>query len=310
MGKTVKILLMLTLLISIGCFTLGIVLAQQAGMTIQDLAKLVQSNLEEINISPVTQEYSAIQETLSLTEQADKPHIVIRNTFPDVTITEGDEFKVELLGEVSSKLDHLLSWSADLDTIYINIASVFNENPSSTGLKALVTLPHALVDNVTIESVSGDVTISNGPVINHSQIQTKSGNVTIEDTQIYSLATTTVSGNLEATSFDNLVVDCVSVSGDLNLAIDSLSGRLKSESGRISTQISDLHNDLLLENESGAIAVIYDGDGFNYELSSNSGRLTVNREVFEHQVTVESIQNSYLLKATTTTGYVNLKFEP
>ena len=49
MGKTVKILLMLTLLISIGCFTLGIVLAQQAGMTIQDLAKLVQSNMEEID---------------------------------------------------------------------------------------------------------------------------------------------------------------------------------------------------------------------------------------------------------------------
>lgn len=307
MGRTVKVLLVLALLVSISCFTLGIVSAQQAGMTIQDLAKIVQSNMEEINISPVTQEYSAIRETMTLAEHSDKPRIVIRNSFPDVTITAGDEFKVELLGEVSSKLNHLLSWSADLDTIYINIASVFNENPSSTGLEALVTLPQDLIDQVTITSISGDVSVIDGPTINRCQIDTKSGNVLIEDTEVSDLSTTTVSGNLQAIRFDDLEVDCATSSGNLNVVADSLSGKLKSESGQINTQINDLQSDLQLQNQSGAIKMIYDGSGLNYDLSTQSGRLRVNDQTFEHQVKVDSAKNRYLFIATTTSGSVDLE---
>lgn len=309
MGKTVKVLLVLTLLISISCFTLGVVSAQQAGMSIADIAKIVQSNMEILNINPVTQEYSEIRETMTLQEHEAKPKIVIRNSFPDLTITAGTEFKVELLGEVSSKLTNLLSWSADLDTIYINIASVFNENPSSTGLVAVVTLPQPMIDDLRITSISGDIQLADLPPIQQSKIEIKSGNVEIKDSAIRDLSVVSQSGSISIADFDAAKLELTTGSGDLSLSANRLSGVLKSNSGRIKADINDLSDALTLTNQSGNIDIVYRGPNLKYDLSSQTGQLTVNSKEFKQQVTADLQKKGALLKAVSVSGSVDLQIK-
>ena len=309
MGKTVKVLLVLTLLISIGCFTLGVVSAQQAGMTITDLAKIVQSNMEVLNISPVTQEYSEIRETMNLAEHEDKPKIMVRNSFPDLTVTAGDEFKVELLGDVSSKLTNLLSWSADLDTIYINIAGVFNENPSSTGLQAVVTLPQTMLDEISITSISGDVSLIDLPPVQQGRIEIKSGNIKIENSAIQKLSAVSQSGNISANGFDAMELELSTGSGDISLLTSSLSGVLTSKSGRIKAELSHLPDDLTLQNESGNIDIVCRGAKPKYDLSTKTGRLTVNLKEFKQQVTADLEKKGSLLKVISESGWVNLEIK-
>lgn len=310
MGKTVKVLLVLALLISIGCFTLGVVSAQQARMTIQDLAKTVQSNLEELNISPGVQEYSEVRETMSLEDHTDKPRIVIRNSFPDVTITSGDEFKVELLGDVSSKLDNLLSWSADMDTIYVNIASVFNENPSSKGLVAMVTLPQDVIEELNITSVSGDVTLLDLPLVQRGRIEVKSGNIQAVNSKIQDIFAVTQSGNIGVSnSMEAMRADLTTDSGDINVLSSSLAGELKTKSGLIAADINDVHDELILDSLSGNIEILYRGPQLKYKLSTQSGWLTVNYEKFQQQVTGETGKDGNLLKAASASGSVNLRLD-
>lgn len=310
MGKTVKVLLVLALLVGISCFTLGVISAQQAGMTIEDLAKTVQSNLEELNISPVVQEYSEIQETMSMEDHRDKPRIVIRNSFPDVTIMAGDEFKVELLGDVSSKLDNLLSWSADMDTIYVNIASVFNENPSSTGLVAVVTLPQDVIEEINVTSVSGDVTLLDLPIVGRGTVEVKSGTVQVLNSQIQDLFAVTQSGNIKITNTEEeMKADLATDSGDINVYSSSLSGEIKTDSGLIAVETDGLHDDLTLDSLSGNVEILYRGPQLKYKLSTESGWLTVDYEGFQRRVSGEIGKDGYFLNAVSATGSVNLRLE-
>lgn len=308
MGKPVKVLLALTLLISIGCFTLGIIAAQQAGMTIADLATLVRSNLEELNISPVAQEYNEVQETMSLEGHTKKTRIVIRNSFPDVRVTSGDEFKVELRGDVSSKLSNLLSWSADLDTVYINIASVFNDNPSSKGLEALVTLPQDGLDELVITSVSGDVSLLELPLVDQVRIEVKSGNVLVDSSKLLALTAVSQSGSL-ILDLAQTATDLKTASGDVMVTARSLAGSMKSTSGHIQVEAGALGAELALTNEAGSIDIRYESPDLRYDLSTQTGWLTIDGEEQKRTVKGTRGDGGVLLKAGTQSGSVTLSFD-
>ncbi len=309
MGKTVKVLLVLTLLVSITCFSLGVVSAQQAGMTIADLAKIVQTNMEELHINPVTQEYSDVQETMRLDAAGDKHKIVIKNTFPDLVITQGEEFKVDLLGDVSTKLDNLLSWSADLDTVYINIASVYNQNPSAKGLTAHIMLPKDRITELEVSSISGDVSLLELPGIERAAFSSKSGNITIDRAQVSTLNAYSVSGNISLNNTDEVTADLSSDSGDITVFAQTLSGAVNTKSGRIQLQFRDLNDKLVLDNLSGNMAVIYLGNNISYDLASKSGWITVNKQDFQDQSAGAIGAGDHLLTAKSVSGsiYFELK---
>lgn len=271
MGKAVKIFLILAMIIGFSSLALGVLSAQEEGVSVMELGEILQDNLEELNISPVYREYSDIRERVEI-DEADSRNIVITNTFPDLSLVYGPDMTVELYGDVSSRLDQLVSWKREGDTLTIDFASVFNENPTSTGLKAVVTLPGE-PDRLKVTSISGDVEVLDLSG-NHFDIEVKSGNISILDSGAEIVRAVSQSGNIHLVMGDLPEVTLRSASGNIDVDADALAGSLESLSGNMYARVDALNGDLSLTTASGNIVMIHEGSDYGYDLKSESGQVT------------------------------------
>ena len=83
MGKAVKIFLVLALLVSVGGFTMSVVTAQEAGLSVTEVADMVKSNMKKMNMGIFISEYNDVKENLSIQSQGEITKLVILTTFPD-----------------------------------------------------------------------------------------------------------------------------------------------------------------------------------------------------------------------------------
>lgn len=305
MGKAVKILLTIAMLIGIGSMVLGIISAREEGLSVLEISEILQRNMKELNISPVYREYSDIRETLPIAE-GDSSDLVITNTFPDLSLEYGEDMAVELRGDVSTRLDQLVSWQRDGDTLYIDFASVFNENPTSTGLQAVLTLPREL-DSLKVTSISGDVTVL-GITSRRMDIEVKSGNISLLDSEAEFLRAISQSGNMFLNTSTIPAVSLQTVSGNIDLEAEGLAGSIESTSGNLHARISTMVGDVSLITESGNISLIHEGEDYGYDLTSGSGKVSAVNFGGERQSLVGSNgEPLHLLRVLTGSG--NITFE-
>lgn len=305
MGKPVKILITIALLIGIISLSLAVISAREEGLSIMDLGQIFQDNMDELNMSPGFQDFSDVREMIVMDEE-DSLNIIITNTFPDLVIIADSDMRLELQGDVSTRLDQLVSWTREEDTLYIDLASVFNENPTSTGLRAVLTLPGEL-ESLKVTSISGDVRIQ-GIVSEEMDLEVMSGNVTLEDSETDSLRILSQSGNIQLFSGYQTGVTLQSVSGNIHVESPGLAGSIKSGSGTLYAVIDNLLADLSMTTDSGNISVTHQGNDYEVDLESRSGMVSA----VDFGMKSSSFRGSkgapeYLLKVESTSGDITFE---
>ncbi len=270
MGRAVKLFLVLALIVSLGGFTMSIVSAQQAGLSVPQLAEIIENNMRKLNMGMVMSEYNDVREVFSVEPEGEIRRVVIQTSFPDVIIRQGgSEFAVYLEGDVSAELDDLMTEKQANGTAYIDIAAVFNENPSATGLNATVVVPRGLAE-IAVLSVSGGILVD-GIDTPKIDLESKSGSIEVQGIQIAELRIRTASGDIAIFGEDDLEVDAESASGNLLLTCDAVSGTISTASGSMDLDFHDLNEDLSLTSDSGLISIFFQGDDLNYDFTDSAG---------------------------------------
>ena len=307
MGKAVKIFLVLALLVSVGGFTMSMVTAQQAGLTVTEVTEIVKSNMKKMNMGIFISEYNDVKENLSIQSQDEITNVVILTTFSDVAIQQaGSELAVYLDGDVSSELGDLLSEKRIGKTAYIKIADVFNESPSSRGLNATIIVPEG-IEEIKISAVSGSILVDEIE-LEALELETKSGTIEIMNSQAERVKVRTASGHISLFGSDEVAVDLASDSGTITTNVNKLSGGMVTKSGGVDLDFIDLSDDLTVKSESGLINIIYQGDDVVYDFSEsggwikNSNAVTTLREGSigpgSHHLEAESISNGIIFTYT------------
>lgn len=307
MGKAVKIFLVLALLVSVGGFTMSVVTAQQAGLTVTEVMEIVKSNMKKLNMGIFISEYNDVKENLSIQSQDEITNLVIQATFSDVAIQQaGSELAVYLDGDVSSELGDLLSEKRIGKTAYINIADVFNESPSSRGLNATIIVPEG-IEQIKISAVSGSILVDEIE-LESLELETKSGTIEIMNSQAERVKARTASGHISLFGSDEVDVDLASDSGTITTNVNKLSGGMVTKSGEVDLDFMDLSNDLKVKSESGLINIIYQGNDVVYDFSESDGWIKNSNGVTTlkqgsigpgtHQLKAESISNGIIFTYT------------
>ncbi|WFF71982.1 DUF4097 family beta strand repeat-containing protein [Proteiniclasticum sp. QWL-01] len=307
MGKTMKLFLVLALLVSLVGFAMSVISAQQAGLSVADLARMVEMNLKKLNIDIVVPEYSSVEQTMTVTPKGEVHNIVLKSSFADIAVESGEEFQVRLQGNVTNELDDLLSWRQSDDTLYLDVAAVIKENPTATGLYALVTLPAKQFREFELATVSGSVQIT-GIEADRIQMESKSGNLNIYDSTLTEAVIKTTSGDILILNDDPMEFQCRTDSGSIDIMGEDLSGSLKTKSGSISLNFGDLTNDLVLTTDSGHMEIYYRGSDLAYRFTSESGDVRVHQDDAELEASGTAGEGQHSIRGSSQSGSVTFEF--
>lgn len=270
MGKAVKIFLVLALLVSVSGFAMSVVTAQEAGLSVTEVADRVKSNMKKMNMGIFISEYNDVKENLSIQSQGEITNLVILTTFPDVAIQQGgSELIVHLDGDVSSEVRDLLSEKRLGKTAFIKIANVFNENPSSRGLNATIIVPDG-IEQIKVTSISGSILVDEIE-LDQLDLESKSGTIEVMNSEAGRLKAQTTSGHISVFGCKDVAVDLASGSGDIITKVGKISGGMATKSGALNVDFVELTEDLSLKSESGLINIMYQGDDVVYDFSDSKG---------------------------------------
>lgn len=306
MAKTVKIFLVLALLVSAAGFIMCGVSAQQSGLTLAQLAEKVKDNIKELNMSSMLPEYSEVRETLTIEPEKDVRQVIISSSFPDLSIRPGSEFRVSLYGDASTELGDLLSWKQTGSAVYLNIANVFNESPSSTGLYAEIVIPQEMMQTLKVTTVSGSMDLK-GIKSETLDAASKSGDVMVSNSRLSQVLVRTGSGEILLEHNSSLEVDAESADGRISLIGEGFSGRAKTRSGLIRADLEDLNGDLTLSSAAGNLDIFYSGTDLSYDLSAPSGWVVVRHGDHRHEVKGTIGRGSHRLKGDSASGSITFE---
>ena len=309
MGRAVKVFLILALLVSLGGFTMSILTAHEAGLSLEELTQIMKRNLKQLNIGMVMAEYSDIQESQSIEPESGITEIRVTGTFPDLVVRQGDGFAVHFYGSISNELDDLMSWKEQDGVLTIAIAKMTNTNPTSTGLVAEVIIPDEAFHRIKVSTVSGSVHVDN-VITRHLAVNSKTGGVQIAASAIEDLAVETVSGDQVLLDDSTVRMDLRSQSGSIQVEAVAAAGAIETTSGHIELKVWELTDHLAVNTVSGNQDIFYRGNDLRYDLSTRSGWVSVFDQDQDRGVSGRIGEGSCTLTAGSASGSIRFEFTP
>lgn len=309
MGRAVKVFLILSLLVSLGGFTMSILTAHEAGLSLGELTQIMKRNLKQLNVGLVMAEYSDIQESQIIELESEITEIHVSGTFPDLVVRQGDGFAVHFYGSISNELDDLMSWKEQDGVLTIAIAKKTNTNPTSTGLVAEVIIPDEAFHRIKVATVSGSVHVAN-VITRQLEVTSKTGGVQIADSAIEALDVETISGDQVLLDDSTVRMDLRSQSGSIKVEAMAASGAIETTSGHIQLNFWELADHLAVNTVSGNQDIFYWGNDLRYDLSTRSGWVSVFDQDQDRGVSGRIGEGSCTLTAGSASGSIGFEFTP
>lgn len=307
MGRAVKVFLVLSLVVSLGGFTMSILTAHEAGLSVEELAQIMKRNLKQLNVGMVMAEYSNIQESQSIEPESAITEIRVIGTFPDLVVRQGDGFAVHFYGSISNELDDLMSWKEQDGVLTIAIAKKTNANPTSAGLVAEVILPDEEFNRIKLTTVSGSVHVAN-IITRHLEIHSKTGGVQISSSAIEELEVETVSGDQVLLDDSTVRMNLLSQSGSIQVEAAAAAGAIETASGHVQLNLWELADHLALSTVSGNQDIFYRGGDLRYDLSTRTGWVSVFDQDQDRGVSGRIGDGSCTLSAESASGSIRFEF--
>lgn len=274
MGKLGKFITLLSLILGIAFFALGIKVAGDNGMSVTDIGIRLINNLKTYQTGSEGASFEKINKEEEHVLDPAVNEIHLRAKFADLIVQhdDTDTVRVTLSGDINTDLSkEILSTSTTDNAFYLNVAENTNFKPTSGGLKATITIPKSFNGKLYVKNESGDINVTyHGKYL-----------------EVYS-----ISGNINASSDseEDVTADIESTSGDINLKGTDIRYILKTHSGNIGVTGTNVSGDIASTSGSALIKADYlkedstvktvSGDidvsfteGFDFSAGSTSGEI-------------------------------------
>ena len=227
----------------------------------------------------------------------------------EVTQSEQEEIQLVLMGKVSSSLEEDVRIHAEQSGSTLIIEAKVNDKKWMTGFKRIsltlqVQLPMKFNKDIVMKGTSGDISLEKVQ-LNSVQLQASSGDIHVKDVNVRSSLKTKVSsgdvnianvkahlmshqsssGDVEVKQSMATVIRAESTSGDVSVQECSGKMDLKSTSGNVEIDLSQLMDDMQLASTSGDIKIDLQHTPNDVEVefksSSGDGRVRIPEIYFE-----------------------------
>ncbi|GEM_PF-4285895 len=273
MGKFGKAVLVLTLVLGIVFFYLGIKSANTSGITVQKIVEKVSSNLRDMNINSGTSEYMDIGKSETIETTPDLKKIIIETAVADISVKRWDSgnFRFDIHGDIlRSNEDKLYSVETSATQIKLELAKFNNIRPSLSGIFAEITVPVGYEGVLEIRTTSGSIVVDTDS--KEMVLNTVSGDISVEAVDKTVIKSTSISGNTNINGYD-LDVDGKSTSGEVIITGESLKTDINTTSGSIVIMGNTFSGSSKLKSISGKVEISVSG-GYDFKANSTSGYIS------------------------------------
>lgn len=273
MGKFGKAVLILTLVLGIVFFYLGIKSANTSGITVQKIVEKVSSNLRDMNINSATSEYMDIGKTETIETTPDLKKIIVETAVADISVKRGDSgnFRFDIRGDIlRSNEDKLYSVESSASQIKLELAKFNNIRPSLSGIFAEITVPVGYEGVLEIRTTSGSIVVDTDS--KEMVLNSVSGDISVEAVDKTSIKSTSISGNTNINGYD-LDVDGKSTSGEVIITGEILKTDINTTSGSIVIRGNTFSGSSKLKSISGKVEISVSG-GYDFKANSTSGYIS------------------------------------
>lgn len=237
--------------------------------------------------------------------------IEISSSFIDmeVTQTEQEEIQLVLTGKVSSTLEEdvkihskqsgsILIIEAKVNdkkwmtgfkrislTLQVQLPMKFNKDIVMKGTSGEISLEKVQLNSVQLQASSGDIHVKDVNVRNSLKTKVSSGDVNISNAKAHLISHQSSSGDVEVKQSMATVIRTESTSGDVSIQECSGKMDLKSTSGNLEIDLSQLMDDMQLASTSGDIKIDLQHTPndvlVEFKSSSGDGRVRIPEIYFE-----------------------------
>lgn len=158
----------------------------------------------------------------------------------------------------------------------IKLASISASELSIETASGNISITDSRVDtDITAQSASGDITISNCTAVGRIYSDSASGGITVKGTTANSVEADTASGNILLSILGNCnEIQCDSASGRIEAKASRLnSAKLEAASGNISLDVGNIPSSVDIETASGDVTLIIPYGNFSFRADTASGEL-------------------------------------
>lgn len=298
MGKISKIMMILCLVIGLAALGISYLSAKEAGMSFRDILATMNDNFNALNME--NNAFVDWDESKSF-ESEGLETVVLRSTFPDVQVIPGDKLEIKIKGKVSKSFEEMLSYRREGSQLTIDVGAMTNSNPTSTGVKAELTLPLNQMKEIRVNSQSGSVSLGS---IGSERVQVASisGTVNIQ-AHHQSVQADSDFGSIDIQG-EGLDLAVSSIRGDVSLAGSSFLGSVQSVSGSIYGEIESLAGDLEILTDNGNIDITSPKGLFAYDIGTRNGWVSAFGKQGETKLT--GGKGAFVLRLSSSTGSASL----
>ncbi|MFB0917576.1 MAG: DUF4097 family beta strand repeat-containing protein [Clostridiaceae bacterium] len=273
MGKFGKAVLILTLILGIVFFYLGINSANTSGITIQKIVETVSANLREMNLNYSSNEYTEIGKTETIETTPDLKKIIIETSVADLNIKRGNtsNFVFDIKGNVLKlNSENLYSIDSKNSEIKLEVAKFNSIRPSISGINVEITLPVGFTGKLEVKSTSGSIFIDSDS--QYMDLTSVSGDISVESIATTAIKSVSTSGNININGYE-LDVDTKSTSGDVSITGEIFKGNIKTTSGDIILRGNVISDKMKITSVSGKVEISVSG-GYDFKATSTSGYIS------------------------------------